>query len=223
VAELVYAMDSKSIARKGLWVRVPPRALIRRAQHNADVLSLPPLADGVVRLRAFSEDDAPALADIWRDPAIRARNRVPEPSAQAARAWVARSAALAAAREAWEWAIVDVASGELAGRRALKDIDWRRRRATAACWVAPRFRGRHFAARSLRLAATHAFAHGMARIQAECDIDNQASLRSVVAAGMRHEGTVRAAYVSEAGVPVDQHVFGLLPEDLAGTTPFRSV
>ena len=27
VAELVYAMDSKSIVRKDLWVRVPPRAL----------------------------------------------------------------------------------------------------------------------------------------------------------------------------------------------------
>ena len=26
VAELVYAMDSKSIARKGLRVRIPPRA-----------------------------------------------------------------------------------------------------------------------------------------------------------------------------------------------------
>jgi hypothetical protein len=27
VAELVYAMDSKSIARKGMRVRIPPRAL----------------------------------------------------------------------------------------------------------------------------------------------------------------------------------------------------
>ena len=26
VAELAYAMDSKSIARKGLWVRIPPAA-----------------------------------------------------------------------------------------------------------------------------------------------------------------------------------------------------
>src|SRR3954447_23793227 len=30
VAELAYAMDSKSIAREGLWVRIPPRALVRR-------------------------------------------------------------------------------------------------------------------------------------------------------------------------------------------------
>ena len=188
----------------------------------AYVLSLPSLSDDAVRLRAFSEDDAPALAAIWCDPSIRARNRVPEPSEDAARAWVARSAACAAAGEAWEWAIVDVASDELAGRRALKEIDWTHRRATAAGWVGPRFRGRQFAARSLRLAAAHAFAHGLARIQAECDTDNHASLRSVVAAGMRHEGTLRAAYVSAAGVPVDQQVFGMRAADLAGAAPFRS-
>jgi RimJ/RimL family protein N-acetyltransferase len=186
------------------------------------VLSLPSLTDGVVRLRAFAAPDAPALAVIWRDPAIRARNRVPEPSEAAARAWIERSAARAATGEAWEWAIVDARTDEVAGRRALKEIDWTRRRATAACWVAPRCRGMQVAARSLRLAAAHAFAHGIARIQAECDLDNHASLRSVAAAGMRYEGTLRAAYVSDAGVPVSQRVYGLGPEDLAGAAPFRS-
>jgi RimJ/RimL family protein N-acetyltransferase len=206
------------------WRLSSPTAGINRcARHNAHVLSLPTLSDGVVRLRAFADQDAPALAVIWRDRAIRARNRVPEPSEEAARAWVARGAARAAAGEAWEWAIVDARTGELAGRRALKEVDWARRRATAACWVGPRFRGRQFAARSLRLAAAHAFAHGLVRIQAECDTDNQASLRSVVAAGMRREGTVHASYVSAEGVPVDQHVFALLADDLAGAVPLRSV
>jgi GNAT superfamily N-acetyltransferase len=36
VAELVYAMDSKSIVRKGMRVRVPPRALRIRAATPAD-------------------------------------------------------------------------------------------------------------------------------------------------------------------------------------------
>jgi RimJ/RimL family protein N-acetyltransferase len=90
------------------------------------------LSDGVVRLRPFSERDAPALAVIWRDPSIRARNEVPEPSEAAACEWVARSAARAAAGEAWEWAIVDAGPDELAGRLALKRIDWEQRRAEAA-------------------------------------------------------------------------------------------
>jgi RimJ/RimL family protein N-acetyltransferase len=185
-------------------------------------LDLPMLSDGTVRLRAFCERDAPALALIWRDPAIRARNEVPEPSEEAAREWVGRSAARAAAREAWEWAIVDAGTNELAGRRALKEIDWTQRRAVAASWVAPWSRGKQFAARSLRLAAAHAFTHGLVRIQAECETDNEASFRSLVAAGMRYEGTLRAYFVTPAGVRLDQHVLGMLPEDLAGARAFRS-
>jgi RimJ/RimL family protein N-acetyltransferase len=181
---------------------------------NRRRLALLALSDGIVHLRAFSLDDAPTLAEIWRDPEIRARNDVPEPLAPAAREWVARSLAKAAAAEAWEWAIVDAASGELAGRRALKEINWPQRRAVAASWVAPRFRGHRFAARSLRLAAAHAFDNGIVRIHAECDTDNRASVRSMLAAGMRHEGTLRAYYVSDSGIASDQHVFGMLREDL---------
>jgi hypothetical protein len=36
VAELVYAMDSKSIVRKDLWVRVPPRVLQLIARLDAE-------------------------------------------------------------------------------------------------------------------------------------------------------------------------------------------
>ena len=178
-------------------------------------LSVPTLTDGVVQLRAFSADDASALAVIWKDPAIRARNRIPEPSEDAAREWVKHAAARAGAGEAWEWAIVDATSGELAGRRALKEIDWEQRRAVAASWLDPRHRGKRFAARSLRLAAAHAFAHGIVRLHAECDVDNEASFRSLLAAGMRHEGTLRSYLMSPAGVPIDQHVLGMVPQDLA--------
>jgi RimJ/RimL family protein N-acetyltransferase len=169
----------------------------------------------VVQLRPFAEHDAPALAAIWTDPEIRARNTVPEPSEEAAREWVARSARLAAGGEAWEWAITDGSSGELAGRMALKEIDWEHRRAVVAVWVASRSRGKRFAARSLRLAAAHAFENGIGRIHAECEVDNEASLHSLLAAGMRHEGTLRAYFVTNAGLAVDAHALGMLPEDLA--------
>jgi RimJ/RimL family protein N-acetyltransferase len=120
-----------------------------------------------------------------------------------------------AAGEAWEWAIVDAGSGALVGRRALKDICWEKRRAAAASCVATAFRGRRLAGRSLRLAAAHAFERGLVRVHAEIETDNHASIRSVLAAGMRHEGTLRSWYVPENGAPVDLHVFSLLPGDLA--------
>lgn len=114
---------------------------------------LPMLFDGVVCLRPFAAKDAAALATIWLDPRIGARNTVPEPSQAAASDWVAGHAAKEATGDAWEWAIVDAATDRLAGRRALKNIRWEPRRAEAACWVAAEFRGRRFAARSLRLVA----------------------------------------------------------------------
>jgi RimJ/RimL family protein N-acetyltransferase len=60
------------------------------------------------------------------------------------------------------------------------------------------------------------------RVHAECEIDNTASIRSMLAAGMRHEGTLRAFYITPAGEALDQHVFGLLPEDLARAQEFRT-
>jgi len=180
------------------------------------------LTDGVVRIRPFAVTDAPGLAEIWTDPTIRARNTVPEPSEDAALDWIEGHARTPASGEAWEWALVDAETNRLAGRRALKGINWEHGRASAACWVAPEFRGRQFAARSLRLAATHAFAQGLARVQAECEADNAASLRSVRAAGMCREGTLRSFFVSNSGAHMDAEVFGLLADDLANAPAFRS-
>jgi len=179
---------------------------VQRAGPGTD---LPVLSDGVVRLRPFAETDVPALVEIWRDPVIRARNTVPEPSEEAALEWIAGRSAAGASGENWEWALEDVATNALAGRRALKGINWVQGRASAACWIGPEYRGRRFASRSLRLAAAHAFARGLIRVQAECEADNEASLRSVRAAGMRHEGTLRSFFVSNAGVHVDAEIFSL--------------
>jgi RimJ/RimL family protein N-acetyltransferase len=175
---------------------------------------LPELSDGIVTLRPFNAADAPALAAIWTDPAIRARNTVPEASEEAALDWIAARNENLQANVAWEWALVDGATKSLLGRRALKGIDWINGRAEAACWIAAGFRGHQFAARSLRLAAGFAFAQGLVRVQAEIESDNEASLRSVKAAGMHHEGTFRSYFVSNAGVRVDAEMYGLLEEDL---------
>jgi len=50
---------------------------------------LPVLSDGLVVMRPFGATDADALVEIWRDPAIRLRNTVPEPTVEAATAWIA--------------------------------------------------------------------------------------------------------------------------------------
>lgn len=180
----------------------------------------PKLGDGVVLLRAFEAADARALEDIWDDPVIRARSSVPDPDERAARDWVRRTDARGAAGEAITWAIVDSATGELTGRVAFWELDWADRRATAAMWVGARFRGRRLAARALRLAAAHGFATSFERIHAECEVDNDASLKALLAAGFRHEATLRNYFRSNAGEQVDAHILGMLEADLIAAAPF---
>lgn len=178
------------------------------------------LSDGVVLLRPFLPEDADALLNIWRDREIQRRNSLPASlTTDAARAWVADKLALVRDGLAWEWAITDAVTGELAGRRAIKELNWQDRRAVCSVFVAAKFRGRRFAARSLRLAAGHVFDSGMVRVQADCEADNAASIRSVLAAGMQHEGTLRDYFRANDGRQVTAETFSLLPTDLASALP----
>lgn len=178
------------------------------------------LSDGVVLLRPFLPEDADALLNIWRDREIQRRNTLPASlTTDAARAWVADKLALARDGLAWEWAITDAVTGELAGRRAIKELNWQDRRAVCSVFVGAKFRGRRFAARSLRLAAGHVFDSGIVRVQADCETDNTASIRSVLAAGMQHEGTLRDYFRANDGQQVTAETFSLLPTDLASALP----
>jgi RimJ/RimL family protein N-acetyltransferase len=178
------------------------------------------LSDGVVLLRPFVPEDADALLNIWRDREIQRRNSLPALlTTDTARAWVADKLALARDGLAWEWAITDAVTGELAGRRAIKELNWQDRRAVCSVFVAAKFRGRRFAARSLRLASGHVFASGMVRVQADCEADNAASIRSVLVAGMQHEGTLRDYFRANDGRQVTAETFSLLPTDLASALP----
>jgi ribosomal-protein-alanine N-acetyltransferase len=183
-------------------------------------LDVPVLSDGIVLLRPFTAEDAGVLVEIWQDAEIQQRNSLPAAlTPDAARAWVADKLALARDGLAWEWAITDAVTGELAGRRAIKELNWHDCRAVCSVFVAAKFRGRRFAARSLRLAAAHAFDSGMRRVQADCEADNIASIRSVIAAGMRHEGTLRDYFRANDGRQVTAETFSLLPTDLASAPP----
>jgi RimJ/RimL family protein N-acetyltransferase len=120
-----------------------------------------------------------------------------------------------------EWAVVDRTSGLLAGRRALKRIDWDDGSADAAGYVAAAFRGRRFASRSLRLAAAHALeSWGIRRIRADCDLDNLASYRSMLRAGMTYTGLLRE---QRGGHLVDVHAFGLSASELKPAVSLVSI
>ena len=164
------------------------------------------LEDDAIRLRAFTEDDVPAIVAACQDPEIPRWTRVPAPYTEAdARSFVAAPPDQA-------FAIVDRVSGELAGAiGAHPDGDGR---VEIGYWVVREARGRGVATRALRLLARWAVEElAAARMQLYTDPENTASQRVAERAGFRREGTLRS-WVEIKGVRRDAVIYSLLPEDL---------
>lgn len=104
----------------------------------------------------------------------------------------------------------DICRGQLDVHR----VDWDDLRAEAGIWVAPAFRRRGLAAAALRLAGGWLFHRcGLARLELLTEPDNVSMLAAAQAAGMVHEGILRA-YVNERGRRLDLAILSLLPSDL---------
>jgi RimJ/RimL family protein N-acetyltransferase len=68
----------------------------------------------------------------------------------------------------------------------------------------------------MRLAAGHVFSSWpLTRIQADCDLDNVASFRSLTKAGLRYEGVIAVApSPDDAGAVKERHLFSLTANGL---------
>ena len=83
----------------------------------------------------------------------------------------------------------------------------------ASYWVHPRFRGRGFATRALRLVTEFAFAQLDAeRAEIYVEVDNCASRAVAINAGYREEGVLRARQTI-AGVRRDMVLYARLPNE----------
>ncbi len=165
------------------------------------------LTDGVVTLRPWRRDDAPAVLAACQDPLIARFLPIPQPYTEAdARSFVETR------RRDWEtedersFAIVDAASDELLGSIARHGPTGHR--ATFGYWLAPQARGRGAATRALRLitdwtvATTHAI-----RLDLYTDLENDASGRVAERVGFVREGVRRAWDLDREGRPRDVIVY----------------
>ena len=153
----------------------------------------PPLADGVVVLRAVRESDVPAIVEACQDPDIkRYTATVPDPyGEQDAWDWLATHREDEAAGVGIVFAIAD-ADDRLCGVIGLHDVVWKSRRAAAGYWVAPWARGAGLASRALGLVARWALAElGLVRVELLADVENPASQRVAERAGFVREGVLR--------------------------------
>ena len=151
------------------------------------ILGVPRLVSQTTLLRPWRAADAPVLAAAWRDPVIRDRLRVPEPSNEAAASrWISQREHAWAEGRSVDLAVADALSGQVIGEVGLSRLDPVRRAALVGWWIAESWRGRGRAGEAVRLVLDWALTEGpLQAVMAEIDSDNPASAAVARRAGMR--------------------------------------
>jgi ribosomal-protein-alanine N-acetyltransferase len=168
-----------------------------------------------VKLRDFRPDDAEAVHRWFNDERVTADlvGSRDEFSIEDAGGWVER--AMDASRDR-KWAITIDGSDDAVGFVALFGLQRETGPELAVLVGDPAAWGKGVAREAERQACIHAFddyeAH---RIHAEIPATNKAAQKVVTFLGFQREGVMRKAIPREDG-PVDNEVWGLLPDDFTG-------
>src|SRR5438876_2072537 len=147
------------------------------------------LADGVVALRPWREDDAPVVVECMDGDEEIARwlDQVPQPYT------LDHALAYIRGEDEEKYAVTEAASGEVLGSIGLQ---WNGARdvVEVGYWVRASARGRGVTTRALALVTRHAFAAGAARVQLRADVENGPSWRAAEKVGFTREGVLRSAH-----------------------------
>ena len=178
------------------------------------VLPSEPISDGVVALRAFRREDAPAIAAACTDPDIARWTTIPAEYTEAdAHAYLGGQRERLEAGESIGLAIAEAESGKLTGAIGLTHFEWEDARAEIGYWVAPWARRRGIAVRALRLMSGWSFsALGLLRIDLLPYVGNEVSERVALAAGYTREGVLRSYREAKHG-RADMVMYSLLAGD----------
>ncbi|SCG40837.1 GNAT family N-acetyltransferase [Micromonospora inositola] len=173
------------------------------------------LTDGVVTLRRLGPDDVDAMYRLHTRPEVVANRVPPAPPTRAAierRCRRAESHWLAGASA--DFAVLDAATGAVAGGCALVYDEPSTGQAMVGYSLLPEARGRGLATRTVRLLAGWAFGVGLARLWAGTRPENLASRRVLEKVGFRREGLTRGRLPGPDDTRVDSVLYGLLATDL---------
>jgi RimJ/RimL family protein N-acetyltransferase len=161
------------------------------------------LSDGVVTLRVWRRDDAPAVLAACQDPLIARFVPIPQPYVkEEARAFIEKTQRDWESGDEQAFAIVDAVTDELLGSISRHGPSGHR--ATFGYWLAPEARGRGVATRALRLIVDWTIATtNVIRFDLYTDVENDASGRVAERAGFEREGIRRAWILGRDGRPMD--------------------
>jgi RimJ/RimL family protein N-acetyltransferase len=186
----------------------------------------PPLTDGVVTLRLWTQDDVPAIAAACREEEIaRWLDQVPQPySEKDARAYIELSDAGWRDGASATFAITDAASGDVLGSIGLRhSADPDAGTSEIGYWVKRDARGRGVAKRALYVVSRWALEElRIPRLQLRADELNEPSKRVAEAVGFVREGVLRSSrYNGRQQRRVDFVMYSLLPGELRAPKAFR--
>jgi RimJ/RimL family protein N-acetyltransferase/nitrite reductase/ring-hydroxylating ferredoxin subunit len=177
----------------------------------------PPLSDGVVSLRSFRAEDAPAITAACQDPEIqRWVPIIPVPYTETdARRFILLALQAWQDGTGYEFAIVDAATDRYVGSIGLH-LGPNARRHAVGYLIAPEARRRGYAARALRLATRWGFERlGIERLALWTLPGNAASQAAAEKAGFRYESLARNWESDRDDRPTDAVMYSMTPEDLA--------
>ncbi len=180
---------------------------------------LPHLADGVVVLRPWKVDDAPALMAACREPDIAYWTGLPSPYTFGhAMAWIGDSqAAWSDGRDA-HLAVDEAVTGRVVGAVSLRGVDPVESLGRLSYWVSAAHRRRGFARRALSLLAAWARDDlGLERLEVAAAVGNPGGQRVARSAGFRPEALYRS--YRQVGDCRTDYVLSALPLPSWGVGP----
>jgi RimJ/RimL family protein N-acetyltransferase len=175
-----------------------------------------PLEDGPVKVRVAAERDIPEVLIAYQDdPQLHRRlgELRPPSAAELGR----RSENAQADRIAGRNLTVTIVEGEddtCRGQISVHHVDWENARAELGIWVAPGWRERGLARRSLALVGRWLLGEGgLERVQIGTQPDNGGMIAAAEGAGFAFEGVLRANRL-DRGRRVDEAILSLVRRDL---------
>jgi RimJ/RimL family protein N-acetyltransferase len=178
----------------------------------------PPLTDGVVTLRPWTDDDLGFVVVACQDPEVsRYSPVIPSPYTEAdALQWFEILDSMRLADQGFDLAITRASDGALLGAIGIGGLDRMLATASIGYWLAREARGQGAVSRAVRLLAQWGFDElGLARIALTTDPENLNSQRVAERCGFTREGRLRShMLIRHSGRRRDSLVYGLLPGEL---------
>jgi RimJ/RimL family protein N-acetyltransferase/nitrite reductase/ring-hydroxylating ferredoxin subunit len=177
----------------------------------------PPLSDGVIALRPFRAEDAPAITAACRDAETqRWVPIIPIPYEEAdARRFILLTLQAWHDGSGYEFAIVDAATDRYLGTVGLH-LGPNARRHAIGYQVVPEARGNGYATRAVRLMTRWAFEQLKIERLALWTLPGNGPSQAVAErAGFRYEGLARNWESDREDLPLDAVMYSMTPEDLA--------